>query len=132
MQRADYTSANRRAWNEAAPVHDHRQSTQVTANAQHPGHSTLNTTATLILKQINLEGKSVAQLCCNNGRELIAIKNLGAGRCVGFDISDNFIEQAEQFAQLSGVECEFVRTDVYDIPATYDATFDLVYISVGT
>ncbi len=27
--------------------------------------------------------------------------------------------------------CEFVRTDVYDIPSTYDHGFDLVYVTIG-
>src|SRR5207237_743579 len=132
MQRADYTSANRQAWNDAAPVHDRQQFTQTTVDFQQPGHNCLSTAATQILKQIGLESKSVAQLCCNNGRELLSIRNLGAARCVGFDISDKFIEQARHLAEMSGVTCEFVRTDVYDIPDTYDASFDLVYISVGT
>jgi ubiquinone/menaquinone biosynthesis C-methylase UbiE len=74
----------------------------------------------------------VAHLCCNNGRELLSIKNMGARRCVGFDISDNFIDQARYLAESSNVACEFVRADVYDIPALYDNDFDLVYISVGT
>src|SRR6266540_2015773 len=100
MQRAEYTSANRRAWNEAAPVHDKYRLTQVVTDFHQPGPSSLSAVATQILKQIDLEGKSVAQLCCNNGRELLSIKHLGAGRCVGFDISDNFIEQARELAQF--------------------------------
>ena len=132
MQRAEYTSANRRAWNEAAPVHDRHRLTQVIAEFDQPGHNCLSVAVTQILKQIGLEGKSVAHLCCNNGKELLSIKNLGAARCVGFDISDNFVEQASQLAQSSGVPCEFVRTDVYDIPSLYDDDFDIVYISVGT
>jgi ubiquinone/menaquinone biosynthesis C-methylase UbiE len=132
MQRAEYTSANRRAWNEAAPVHDKYRLTQVMTDFRQPGYNSLSATASQILKQIGIEGKAVAQLCCNNGRELIAIKNLGAGRCVGFDISDNFVEQARDMAQASDVACEFVRTDVYDISSEYDGNFDLIYISVGT
>ena len=132
MQRAEYTSANRIAWNEAAPIHDRHRLTQMIAEFDQPGHNCLSVITTQILKQIGLKGKSVAQLCCNNGQELLSIKNLGAARCVGFDISDNFIEQARQLAQSSGVNCEFIRTDVYDIPALYYDDFDIVYISVGT
>jgi ubiquinone/menaquinone biosynthesis C-methylase UbiE len=97
-----------------------------------PGRNCLSVTTTQILKQLGVAGKSVAQLCCNNGQELLSIKNLGATRCVGFDISDNFIEQARYVSQSSGVDCEFVRTDVYDIPTFYYDDFDIVYISVGT
>jgi ubiquinone/menaquinone biosynthesis C-methylase UbiE len=55
---------------------------------------------------------------------------MGALRCVGFDISDAFIEQARRFA-AGNFDCEFVQSDVYAIPATYDAQFDLVLITIG-
>jgi ubiquinone/menaquinone biosynthesis C-methylase UbiE len=132
MLRTDYTSANRRAWNEAAPAHDRQPIAQTVVDFQQQGHHPLSLAATQILKQIGLSGKAVAHLCCNDGRELIAIKQLGAGRCTGFDISDNFITQAKHSAIVSNVDCEFVRTDVYDISARYTASFDLAYISVGT
>jgi ubiquinone/menaquinone biosynthesis C-methylase UbiE len=76
-------------------------------------------------------GKDVVQLCCNNGRELLSVKNLGAGACVGFDSAEGFIEQAHELAAASGLACEFVCTDVYDIPADYDSSFDLVTITIG-
>src|SRR5512141_1969099 len=101
MQRTEYTSANRRAWNEAAPAHSRQQLSQATIDFQHPGHNCLSAAVTQIFKQIDLEGKAVAHLCCNNGRELLSIKNLGAAQCVGFDISDNFVEQARQLAARS-------------------------------
>ncbi len=132
MERTEYTSANRRAWNEAAPVHDTNRFSQVVTDYHQTGYNYLSAAAMQILKQIGLEDKSVVHLCCNNGRELLTIKNSGAGRCVGFDISDNFIEQARELANLSGVDCEFVRADVYDIPSLYDESFDVAYISVGT
>jgi ubiquinone/menaquinone biosynthesis C-methylase UbiE len=113
-------------------MHDRNQSTQVIVDFQQPGHNCLSAAITQILKQIGLENKAVAQLCCNNGRELLSIKNLGAQRCVGFDISDNFIDQAQHLAEASSVAVEFVRCDVYDIPSFYDEDFDLVFISVGT
>ena len=132
MQRAEYTSANRKAWNEAAPVHDDNRLTQVLTVTRQSGYHYLSAAAAEILKQVGFEGKAVAHLCCNNGRELLSIRNSGAGHCVGFDIADNFVEQARQLARSSGIDCEFVRTDVYEIPHRYDGQFDIVYISVGT
>lgn len=52
------------------------------------GYSSLDTIETYHLEKINLVDKAVAQLCCNNGRELLSIKNKGAGYCVGFDIAE--------------------------------------------
>ncbi len=131
MQRSDYTAANRRAWNETAPIHAEQNFAQLLENFQKPGYSRLDAIETAILNQINVAGKQVAQLCCNNGRELLSIKNIGAGRCVGFDISDAFIEQGRQLAAVGKIECTLVATDVYAISSAYDDTFDLVYVTIG-
>lgn len=131
MQTKDYTQANKIAWNEVAPIHAETNFAQQKKDFQKSGFSCLDATETKILQEINIENKSVAQLCCNNGRELLSIKNLGADHCVGFDISENFIEQAKQLAQTGNIDCEFVCTDVYDIDHKYDKKFDLVYITIG-
>ena len=74
----------------------------------------------------------MAQVCCNNGRELLSLKNLGAKSITGFDLSDAFLEQANQFAQAAAIEAEFIRTDAYSIPERFNHCFDLIYISVGS
>ncbi|WP_162913062.1 class I SAM-dependent methyltransferase [Rhodospirillaceae bacterium SYSU D60014] len=131
MQRDDYTAANRQAWDEAAPIHRERKFAELIAQFSEPGHSCLDPIETAILRRIGIDGKDVAQLCCNNGRELLSVKNLGAGRCVGFDISEGFIEQARELAAAGGIDCSFVATDIYAIPHDYDESFDLVTITIG-
>jgi SAM-dependent methyltransferase len=81
---------------------------------------------------LGLAGKAVAQLSCNNARELISVKMAGAGRCVGFDISEAFIEQGQRLVAASGVDVELVRTNVYDIDDSHTQRFDLVYVTIGT
>lgn len=127
----DVVAANRAGWNEAAPRHRARNHARLRADFRKPGHSCLDETETARLRAIGIDGRDVAQLCCNNGREILSVKNLGAGRCVGFDISDGFIEQACELAEAGGIDCEFVRSDVYAIPDTYNSCFDLVYITIG-
>jgi ubiquinone/menaquinone biosynthesis C-methylase UbiE len=79
-----------------------------------------------------VEGKSVAQLCCNNGQDLLSVKNLGAGPCVGFDASAAFIEQARTLAQAAGhSDVEFVSADIYEIPPEQSGPFDLVMTTIG-
>jgi SAM-dependent methyltransferase len=131
MQRNDYTEANRQAWNEAAPVHGRQKMDELRDGFRKPGYSCLDPVETAILKRIGVKGKAVAQLCCNNGRELLSVKNLGAGRCVGFDISESFIAQARELASIGGIDCEFLATDVYAIPAHFDGQFDLITITIG-
>jgi ubiquinone/menaquinone biosynthesis C-methylase UbiE len=128
---SDYFEANRAAWNETAPRHAAAAFQRLVESFQQPGFSVLDEIETGYLQEIGVTGKDLVQLSCNNGRELLSIKNMGAGRCVGFDISDGFIEQAHKLVETSGILCEFVRANVYEIPAEYDHSFDLVFITVG-
>ena len=131
MKTSDYTSANRLAWNQAAPVHARQRMAELKESFSQPGYSILSQIERAVFVEIGIEGKAVAQLCCNNGRELLSLKNLGAKRCVGFDISEEFLAQGRELAQIAGVDCEFVRTDVYDISNDYDGAFDLIYLTIG-
>jgi ubiquinone/menaquinone biosynthesis C-methylase UbiE len=128
---SDYFDANRAAWNETAPRHAAAGFERLLKGFQQPGFSVLDTVETGHLQELGITGKDIVQLSCNNGRELLSIKNMGAGRCVGFDISDGFIEQAHRLVAASGIECEFVRANVYEIPSDYNSSFDLAYITVG-
>ncbi len=126
-----YTETNREAWNEVNPIHQRARKIDLKMKFKEKGFSTLDEVETGKLKEIAITGKTVAQLCCNNGRETLSLVNLGAAAAVGFDISDAAIQEAEQLADISGLNCRFVRTDVYDIGSEYDAAFDLIYITIG-
>jgi len=125
------TETNREAWNKATLVHQKARKDDLLIKFSRPGYSTLDKTETEILKEIGIEGKTVAQLCCNNGRETLSLVNLGAKSAVGFDLSDKAIEEALKLKEISGLNCRFVRTDVYDIDPKYFGLFDIVYISIG-
>jgi ubiquinone/menaquinone biosynthesis C-methylase UbiE len=56
---------------------------------------------------------------------------MGAGRCVGFDFSEEFIQQARALNEAAQHDCEFVATSIYEIAPSYNQTFDLVYITIG-
>jgi ubiquinone/menaquinone biosynthesis C-methylase UbiE len=96
-----------------------------------PGHVHLDKIEIELLQQVGLKDKNVVHLCCNNGVELLSLKNLGAAECVGFDISDEAIKEARERAAQCQIDCQFVRSDVYEIEAAYNNRFDIVYISVG-
>lgn len=135
MQDQDYIEANRQAWNEVAPVHAEHNMERLLARVRDPNVSSMDDRERTFFANVNIQGKAVAQLCCNNGRELLEVKKLGAGRCVGFDIASGFVEQARQLSQASGLACEFVCANVLDIASDitsdYGATFDIVYITIG-
>ena len=85
-----------------------------------------------IEKYINPINKNIVQLCSNNGVELMSFKNLGANMCLGYDICDEAIREAQERCQTLCYDINFIRSNVYDIGDEYSGNFDIVYISVGT
>jgi ubiquinone/menaquinone biosynthesis C-methylase UbiE len=74
----------------------------------------------------------VFQPCCNKGLDLLSIKNLGAARCFGFDISSEFIRQGRELAEAGKIDCELIQADVYDLDSSRDGQFDIGLITLGT
>ncbi len=133
MNELDYNQACQELWEEAAPIHEEICFDDLKKAFKETGYNHLNPIATeLLTTKIRVKGRRVAHLCCNNGRELLSVKNLGAGRCVGFDFSDGFIEQARKLALSSGIECEFECENVLALPGIFESTFDIVIITAGT
>jgi len=131
-ERREFIEANRQAWDEAAPVHGRTNQARLIEQFSKPGHNSFDDHCLERLREIGVEGKSIAQLGCNNGRELLSLKNMGAGHCVGFDQSAAFLEQARELAQASGhTDVEFVTTDIYDIPADKQGPYDIVLTTIG-
>ncbi len=126
-----YTESNRAAWNEAMPKHQRAAKAKWDRAFEQPGYVCLGEEEVAALRRMGIRGKAVAHLCCNNGVELLSLKNLGAGTCVGFDISDLAIQEAQERAARSHIDCRYVRTDIYDISAEYHGQFDVVYVSAG-
>ena len=126
-----YTEANREAWNEVMPLHQRAASEKWNDSFSRPGFVALDEAEIELLQQVGLKGKRVVQLLCNNGVELMSLKNMGADECVGFDISDEAIKEANERAELYQIDCQFIRSDVYDIGAEHDNRFDIAYIRAG-
>ena len=126
-----YTQANREAWNEAMPHHQKSNADKWDIAFSDKGFSVIKEPELSLIESLNFQGQKIAHVCCNNGVELMSLKNMGAGECVGFDISDEAIQEARERAARVDIACEFVQTDAYDIPEKYHDTFDIVYISIG-
>lgn len=66
-----------------------------------------------------LEGRSFLDCACNCGGYSFWAKELGARRCLGFDVREHWIDQARFLAEAreepsEGIE--FALTDLYDLP----------------
>jgi ubiquinone/menaquinone biosynthesis C-methylase UbiE len=126
-----YTEANREAWNEVMPLHQQAAKDKWNESCSRPGFVALDEPEIELWQQVDLEDRRVVQLLCNNGVELMSLKNMGAGECVGFDISDEAIKEVNERALLCQIDCQFIRSEVYEIGAEHDNHFDIVYIRTG-
>ena len=128
----DYIKSNKEAWEEAF---DHRQ--EGWGEEHHIRLKNENlpffcADAAAKLREIDFNGKRIAQFCCNNGRELLSLMQLGAKDGVGFDIAENIIKQAEDTAKKAGIQnCRFLSCNILDIDETYNGQFDFILFTIG-
>lgn len=127
----EYTHSNRLAWNQIMPAHQKASKLKHDEAFKNRNHTVITNPELEEWNRLGFKGKDIAHLCCNNGVELMSLKNMGAGRCVGFDICDLAIKEAVSRAISSNNDCQFVCTDVFDIAEEYNSQFDIVYITVG-
>lgn len=128
----DYIKQNKQAWEEAF---EHRTPNWGEDNAKRLREETLPffwPDAAKELQELDFRGKTVAQFCCNNGRELLSLMQLGAAQGVGFDIAENILAQAQRTAKQAGIEnCEFVCGDILEMNARYHQMFDFIFFTIG-
>ena len=121
---------NRLSWNEATKAHNSHKADQ--AKYFREGGNKLYPEETELLG--DLSGKSVVHLQCNAGQDTLSIKQLGAAKVLGVDISDEAIDFAWKLSADSGVEARFVRSDVYDWlaeAARGNERWDIAFCSYG-
>jgi SAM-dependent methyltransferase len=79
----------------------------------------------------DVRGKTLLHLQCHFGIDTLSWARLGA-QVTGADLSPDAIELAQRLAlELGFPEARFVRSNLYDLPAALDGTFDIVYTSRG-
>ncbi len=126
-----YTHRTMASWEEAAPRHAQLHSSLAT-DVTHAAFNNLNPDFNALIERFGVTDKSVVQVCCNNGIDLLSIKNKGAGRCLGIDGSATFIRQAISLSQAAGhADMEFCHSDIYHLPNHYQNAFELAVITVG-
>ena len=73
----------------------------------------------------DLSGKTVLDIGCNGGFYSMEMKRRGAARVVAIDSDEFYLAQARFAAEVSGLEIDFRRMDVYDV-GRLGERFDLV------
>jgi len=77
-----YVASNKHAWNEAAPRHAVHNQQKLREQFAQGGHNYLADEVVAMLEQVGITGKSVVQVACNNGKDLLSLKAMGAGQCL--------------------------------------------------
>ena len=126
-----YTTKTIDSWDEVAHRHE-RTNRSLLNDVKSPTFNNLNPDFNDLVDIVGVADKSVAQVCCNNGVDLLSIKNKGAQRCLGIDGSQAFINQAVTLAAMAGLDdVEFCQCDIYQLPELYRHSFDIVIVTVG-
>lgn len=73
----------------------------------------------------DLTGKSVLDIGCNAGFYAMEMKRRGAGRVVALDSDDLYLEQGRFAAEVNGMDIEFRKMSVYEVPQLREK-FDIV------
>ena len=127
---------NRAAWNQASEYHQMARKGSLLKDFKNSDFTTFTTSYDEVvfnrLKHISLNGKTIAQMQCQNGRELLSLMKFGVKEAVGFDISDIAISEAEQLNEVAKLNAKFIRTNILNIDEKYNDFFDFIYISEGS
>jgi SAM-dependent methyltransferase len=118
----DVTSRNRTNWNRIAPEREGRPAAYF-----RDGGSTLEAYEREMAGDV--AGKRILHLACSTGDEVLSWAQLGA-TAIGADISDVAIDKARRKAVDAGIDAEFHRADMFDLPPVL-TELDLIYLSWG-
>jgi len=131
MKEKSYLNANQKAWEEAYDKATPGFKNIVAKLQENP--------ATFIpqrlLKRLNknaLKEGDIAQLACNNGRELLSLGLYYQARSMtGFDLASNMVDAANQSAQALNANAVFYRRDIQAIEDDFNEQFDAIFILIG-
>ena len=121
----DYLAINKSAWDKRTQVHVGSKFYDVDGFLA--GNSAL---MEIELDELDVKGKSLLHLQCHFGLDTLSWAREGA-QVIGIDLSSVAIEQAQELAQRSQLEAEFICSDVYAAPEKLNRQFDIVFTSYG-
>jgi SAM-dependent methyltransferase len=127
----NYLTANKAAWEEAFDKRDPNWGKDIIERIRNEDYPFFEKEMAYTLKKYNVKGKSIAQFCCNNGRELLSLMKNGAKEGFGFDIAENQINFANETNKVLGFNCKFIVKNILEIGKEHENQFDLLIITIG-
>ena len=128
-----YIESNKAAWEEAFDNRKPNWGDDNYLRLKNEKYAFFDSDMKSLVAGLDIKGKSVAQFCCNNGRELLSLVYDGeTASGTGFDIAENILDQAKQTAKKAGIlNCEFVNCNLLEIPDKYHNSYDLIFYTIG-
>jgi uncharacterized membrane protein YdbT with pleckstrin-like domain len=122
QDRKFYTEANRISWNEAAPRHEEKNQQQLLQDVTRADFNALEPELAETLNRLDIQGKRVAQICCNNAKDLLSVIKMGAGSGLGIDAASAFIDQGNELIKAAHYQekwsCSSVTSTTFQINIT--------------
>ena len=128
MTEPEWRRLNRANWDERVAAHLSPES-NYEAKKLHSGHYVLHSIEENELGPI--AGLRLLHLQCHFGIDTLALAQKGA-TVTGLDFSGPAIAAARDLAAETGIEAEFVQSDVYEARSAVTGDFDRVFTSWGT
>lgn len=126
----DYIKANKLVWESASDIHKEKTLGNIKESfLENKNFLALDKATSSIFRHLNLEDKKLLHIGCNNGRETLSLKRLGAGSCLGVDYSEGFISQARELSKATQIQCSFETSDIFEWQTSQ--SFDITLITVG-
>ncbi len=127
----DYINSNKEAWEEAFEHRREGWGEDIIERLKNEEIPFIERVLAEELNNYDFSNKTIAQFCCNNGRELLSIMKFGASRGFGFDIAENMVSFANNTAKEIGANCTFIATDILKIDEQFHNQFDYIFITIG-
>ena len=122
----DYYETNKKRWNELVGIH--ADSEEYDIDGFIAGKNSLQDIELRILGDV--KGKSLLHLQYHFGMDTINWSRLGV-KATGVDFSETAIELARELAKKTGMDTNFVCSNVYDLRNNLTGQFDIVFTSIG-
>ncbi|GAB5466868.1 MAG: class I SAM-dependent methyltransferase [Candidatus Kapaibacteriales bacterium] len=123
----DYIKYNKQSWNDK--VEPHFNSEFYDVNGFLNGESSLNDIELKLLGDVC--GKSILHLQCHFGLDSLSLARMGA-KVTAVDFSENAIEKANELKEKTGLDVDFICSNVLDLKEHLMGQFDIVYVTYGT
>jgi SAM-dependent methyltransferase len=127
MSDTDYFEMNRAGWDRRAKAHFDSRFYDVEGFLS--GRTSLREIE--LAELAGVPGKTLLHLQCHFGLDTLSWARQGA-ICTGVDISPVAIEKARQLAARTGVDAQFVCSDVYGFKRASAEPYEIVFTSYGT